>query len=176
MISTVRDLLKCLKSLTRQFPPFRKGGLIGVIFDDIGYQFHMATSGCVHATRPGGCRKFDYKTGALPGLARHVDVAPVLVNDFAADAQAEAGSLAFFFCREKRFKDILKIFLRDTGSRILDADTDRFLSGFRLDCQAGFSLVFKHRLIGVINDVQQDLLEFMKAALDGRQIICQFGG
>src|SRR4051812_48955830 len=91
----------------------------------------------------------------------------MLAHDAIANAQAEAGPLAHFFGGEEWIEDAVRV--RDSAAVVGEAELDVRLAhrGGDLDATVPFRLA--HRVIRVVDDVEEHLLQLVRVANYGRQ-------
>src|SRR5216684_3553440 len=89
-------------------------------------------------------------------------------DDAVADTQTKTRSLSHFFGCKERVEDAVRI--GDAGTVIPKEDFHGIVSWRRLDFNPAPSASFPHRVIGVIEDVQENLLELLRIADHTRQI------
>lgn len=63
---------------------------------------------------------------------------------------------------EKRVENLLQIFLRNTGAIILEEDAPGLSAQFRSDADTAFWLMCLDRLSGVVDDIEENLLELVR--------------
>src|SRR5580692_2724586 len=97
-------------------------------------------------------------------------------HDSVTDAESQASAFAYLFGREERIEN--PIGLGDSGA-VVD---ERYLDGIDLgiDGAAGadgdFAVIagFLNGVVGVVQDVQKDLLQLLPVAKRGRQVLVEF--
>ena len=113
----------------------------------------------------GRCGKSNDKSGSESvRIVVTEDFSAVLLHDAVANTQAKAGSLSDILGGEEGIEDAIR--LSDTGAIVAEGDLDG-LAGFGAhDFDAGWTADFVNRVIGVIQDVEKDLLKLVSIAID----------
>jgi hypothetical protein len=95
----------------------------------------------------------------------------MFLDDRVGDRQPQTRSLADFFRREKRIEDLRLDLLRNSRAVIVDFENDRLVFGVvpRTGDEDAAAVRGEHRLLGVDDEVQQDLLELVRIGEDERQ-------
>ena len=119
------------------------------------------------------CRMAGQADDERRSLVRDVVVtenfAAVFVDDSVADAQAETGSLANFFGGEERIENAGRDgrCLAVVGERNFDRVSG--LGGHDLD--AAGTADFAHRVIGIVQDVEEDLLQLVRVTQNVGEVL-----
>src|SRR6185503_18264441 len=92
-------------------------------------------------------------------LALHLDVAAVLRDDAVADRQAEPRAAAHGLRREERLEDLRADRGGHAGPVVLDDEHERIVLAARGRADRASPLRVLDRLLGVDEEVQEDLLE-----------------
>src|ERR1035438_7909848 len=141
----------------------------------IGFQsasLWVYSCGCAEGCRIGRQRKADDEGGSF-GIKIVVtnNFAPVFADDAIADAQSQSGSLANVFGREKGIEDAVGV--GDAGTVIAERDFDVAAAARAHDFDAGGMAAFADRVIGIVDDVEKNLLQLMRIADDFGQGLIQ---
>src|SRR5437868_180809 len=115
--------------------------------------------------------KFKGKCRALVRTAAYLDLAGVLLDNSIAHGETESGAATlsfagFYFCREEWIVDAIQVLWRNTGPGVGDYDSNSVtvLGG---DFQ---SAAIRHRILGVQEEIKEDLLQLAAVAHDAREI------
>ena len=113
----------------------------------------------------GRCGKADDEGGSLPvGIVVAENLAAVLLHDAVADAEAEAGSLADLLGGEEGIENAVGM-----GDAVAVVAERNFhgVAGFGgHDLDAGGAADFMNRVVGVVQDVEENLLQLVSVADD----------
>src|SRR5579864_2801274 len=107
-------------------------------------------------------------TAGSVGIIHAGDLASMLPHDAVTNAQAEASSLADFFCRVERLEDAFR--LRNPRSVVSDRDLHPSLALRRGDLDAPHATDFAHGVIGIVQDVEKHLLELIRIPKNRRNV------
>ena len=111
----------------------------------------------------GNCRETDDKRGALPcNVVMAKNLAAVLLDDAIADAEAKTRALSDLFGREEGVENLVGMSnpVAVIGKRDFDS-----VSGFGgHDFDARGATDFVHRVVSVVENVEEDLLQLMGVA------------
>src|SRR5579863_7390955 len=110
-------------------------------------------------------RKYRTATGA--GRSFHVPL--MFPQDGFADAQTQARATPRAFRRIKRIEDVGQDFGWNARSVVLKDHSDRLLSLFQPDAQSAAVAYFPHGLLGVQDQVQENLHQLMGVGVYGRK-------
>src|SRR5665213_507072 len=121
-----------------------------------------------------GCREFEAELGAFADGAVDVDLAGVLLHDAVGDGEAEAGAFALAFLGgalggEEGVVDAAEGFGGHAGTVVGDADFDDAGAVLGGEGDAAGAAVL-HGVLGVHQEVDENLLELAEIALNGREI------
>src|SRR5580658_10451191 len=97
------------------------------------------------------------------------NLATMRVDDPVANAQTQPSSLADLFCCEEWIKNALG--MCDSRTVILEKDLQMPVAARRRNFNSSGTLDLSHRIIGVVEDVQENLLQLVRIADDERQIL-----
>src|SRR6266849_4330427 len=95
----------------------------------------------------------------------------MFADDSVADAQAEAGSLPYFLGSEEWIKDAVRI--GNTVAVIAERDLDEILQACGHDFNTRQPAGLAYRVIGIVNNVKEDLLQLMGIANHIGQILIE---
>src|SRR5581483_2690096 len=95
------------------------------------------------------------------------NLAPVLLNDAVTDAEAESGSLANFLGSKERVKNLVR--MSDALAIVRERDFHEIFPADGGDLDAGRVPDFVHRVVGIIENIQEYLLQLMGITDDLRQ-------
>ena len=108
----------------------------------------------------GRCGKADDECGSLPvGVVMAENLTSVLLHNAVADAQAEAGSLANLFGGEEGIEDAIGV--GDTVAIVAEGNFDGIVGLGGHDFDTSGAADFVHGVIGVVQDVQKNLLQLV---------------
>ncbi len=113
-------------------------------------------------------RNLDEERRARALLRLHPDAAAVLLYDGVRHGEPEAGSLSDLFRREERIEDPILHLFGKPGPIVVDLDDDRFTIAIVPGAhgQRAAAVGALHRLLGVDDQIQQDLLDLMAVGED----------
>src|SRR4051812_8633479 len=94
------------------------------------------------------------------------DVSPVLLNNAVADAQSEAGSLSYRLGGVERIEDA--IHFTDARAAVVHSHESQRAFSSDVYLQRSTARVLKHRVDGIIDDVQEYLFKLMSVRDHGR--------
>src|SRR5215472_11515491 len=119
-----------------------------------------------------GKRQLSNECSASTGFALRPDDSAVLLNDAVADREAKTGALAYLFCGEEGVENLSQVLGRYPRS-IIGYTNDyppaaRFDLGFQ--CQCPLLTAGADGLLGIDNNIQEDLLELVLIHVDSRKI------
>ncbi len=101
-------------------------------------------------------------------VPRH-DFSAVRANNSVANAQPQPCALAYFFRREKRIEDPVR--MRDARPVVAKADLQLPIPICRLDLDFSVPLPFLNGVVSVIQNVQEHLLQLVRIPQNLRQIL-----
>ena len=113
--------------------------------------------------------------GAFPWTALHADMPRMLLDNAVGDRKSKTGAAILAFGRrrlggEEGIVDFLNVLRRDAGARVRDADADKIaVQGGHAQHAAAI-----HCVLGVQEQIQEDLLQASGVALDKGQVFVQF--
>jgi hypothetical protein len=149
----------------------------GAFFEQVeGGSHHFAGAGGIEFAADGSGKfvgrsdgKINGKSRATPGEGLDFNIATVLADDGHADAEAEAGAAAGALGGEKRIENSGKHILGDTGAVIPNGGKDAGgqLAEANVDVAGGMG--FADGLLGVADEIQENLNELVGVANGGRQ-------
>ena len=99
----------------------------------------------------------------------------MLLDDAVADRQPQPGPLPDPLGGEERIEDLLQMIGLDAGAVVLDADPDTRGRPAGRDAQHALAVRLGHRLLGVDDDVQDDLLQLVRIGQGLRQVLREIG-
>ena len=120
--------------------------------------------------RPLHDRQLDDEGRSLARPAFDANAPAVVVDDAVADRQAEAGPLAAFLRREERVEDAAQVLRRNADAIVDERQEDVALLGARADLQLAAAVRAQHRVLGVGDDVEEDLLDLVRVGHRQRQV------
>src|SRR5205807_8405408 len=82
----------------------------------------------------------------------------------------ESCALAYRLCGEERIEDAPKVIHRDAGSVVFHQDLNQAVLRAGSNRQSAFAIRFEHGLLGIHDEVQEDLLELMSVAKRPRKV------
>ncbi len=91
-----------------------------------------------------------------------LDTAPVLLDDAVGDGQAQPGALADVLGREERVEDAVADRGRHARTVVLETEVDRFARHSRFEHDRSRGLQRTDRLLGVVQQVQDHLLDLVE--------------
>ena len=104
--------------------------------------------------------------GPLSGIALHLDLPVVLINDPMGNGESEPH--ASLLGREKGIKELFHIFRRNTPSGVSNRKLNPSVVLHDMSCQCELAL-FRHCLDRIEEKVENDLLHLFPVKDDGRQ-------
>jgi hypothetical protein len=122
----------------------------------------------------GRCGKADDEGGSRPvGIVVAKNFACMLLHNAVADAEAEAGSLADLLGGEEGIEDAIG--MGNAVSVVGERNFDGIADSGADDLDAGGTADFMHGVIGVVQDVQENLLQLVGVTDDiGQSLIEMF--
>ena len=114
-------------------------------------------------------RDFDNEGGAFAGKSVRGNGAAMFADDAIAEAEAETGAFAGGLGGEKRVEHFVKMILWDAGAVIFDGDANVGGSAFGNNADQAVTFDVFECLAGVVEDIQNDLLELVAIAKDSGQ-------
>src|ERR1700685_1206167 len=96
------------------------------------------------------------------GIILRNDFAAMGLDDAVADAETEASAFADFLGGEKRIEDA--VYLRDAGAVVAKHDFDFIAAIQRLNFYSAGAADFLHGVVGVVQNIQEDLLKLVRIA------------
>src|SRR5262245_2462709 len=122
--------------------------------------------------RAGGARAGDghrdHEGRALVGKAADLNRAAVFLYDAVAQTQTQPGTFAGFFGGGEWVEDAVEVFRRNAGAVVADGNFGVRRRRARCDTNPAVVPVSFDGLPGVVEDVDDDLLELMLVRDDGR--------
>ncbi len=100
-----------------------------------------------------------------PGLASVVvtkNLAPMLLQNAVANAEAEAGAFADLFGGEERVENLIR--MGDSVAVVAERNFDRVARLGRHDLDARGTADFVHGIVGIVQNVEKDLLQLVRVA------------
>src|SRR5215831_7048936 len=93
----------------------------------------------------------------------------MLFDNPVANAQAEPGSFPDLFGGEERVKDTIG--LMNSVTIVAERNLDKIALAGGSDVDSGAAARFPHRVIGVVEDVEEHLLKLLRVPNDERQVV-----
>ena len=116
-------------------------------------------------------RQLDEERRALAFLRRQPDAAAVFLHDRVGDGEAEPGALADFLRREERIEHLALTLLRNARAIVIDFEHERSAIGVvrGANDDRAAAVGADAGLLGVDQEIEQDLLDLMAVGKDFRK-------